>query len=104
MSRMKIKTGDNVRVIAGKDLGTEARVARVLPKRGKIIVEGVNTSKRHQRPTGQTMQGGIIDKDMPIDVSNVMIMCPECGPTRIGYRFDDDGTKVRICRKCDGEL
>ena len=101
---MKLKTGDTVMVIAGKDKGRESRIARVLPKRGKVIVEGVNTAKRHQRPTGQTMQGGIIDKDMPVDVSNVMIMCPECGPTRIGYRFDADGTKVRVCRKCGGEL
>ena len=104
MPRMKIKTGDMVRVIAGKDIGTEARVARVLPKHGKVIVEGVNTAKRHQRPTGQTMQGGIIDKDMPIDISNVMIVCPDCGPTRVGYRFDADGTKTRVCRKCGGEL
>ena len=104
MPKTKIKTGDMVRVIAGKDTGREARVARVLPQDGKVIVEGVSTAKRHQRPTGQTMQGGIIDKDMPIDISNVMIVCPDCGPTRIGYRFDDDGTKVRICRKCDTEL
>ena len=104
MPKMKIKTGDMVRVIAGKNLGVEARVARVMPDRGKVIVEGVNTAKRHQRPTGQTMQGGIIDKDMPIDVSNVMIVCPDCGPTRIGYRFDADGTKQRVCRKCDQEI
>ncbi len=101
---MKLKTGDTVMVIAGKDKGKESRIARVLPKRGKLIVEGVNTAKRHQRPTGQTMQGGIIDKDMPIDVSNVMIVCQECGPTRIAYRFDADGRKVRVCRKCGGEL
>jgi len=100
---MKLKAGDTVRVIAGKDKGTESRVARVLRKKNKIIVEGVATAKRHQRPAGQTMQGGIIDKDMPIDASNVMIMCPECGPTRIGARFDD-GRKYRICRKCGGDL
>ena len=101
---MKIKTGDTVRVIAGKDKGTEARVARVLRSKNKIIVEGVATAKRHSRPTGQTMQGGIIDKDMPIDASNVMIVCDECGPTRIGARFDDKGRKYRVCRKCGSDL
>ena len=101
---MKIKAGDTVRVIAGKDKGIESKVARVLTAKNKVIVEGVATAKRHQRPTGQTMQGGIIDKDMPIDVSNVMIVCPECGPTRIGARFDDDGRKHRVCRKCGSDL
>jgi large subunit ribosomal protein L24 len=101
---MKIKTGDTVRVMAGKDKGVESKVARVLNDKNKVIVEGVATAKRHQRPTGQTMQGGIIDKDMPIDVSNVMIVCPECGPTRIGARFDDDGRKYRVCRKCGSDL
>ena len=101
---MKLRTGDTVRVISGKDAGTESRIARVFPKKNKIIVEGVNTAKRHQRPTGQTMQGGIIDKDMPIDASNVMIVCAECGPTRIGARFDDQGRKYRVCRKCGSDL
>ena len=101
---MKLRAGDTVRVIAGKDKGTESRVARVLTGKNQVIVEGVATAKRHQRPTGQTMQGGIIDKDMPIDASNVMIVCDECGPTRIGYRFDEDGLKFRICRKCEKDL
>jgi large subunit ribosomal protein L24 len=101
---MKIKAGDTVRVIAGKDKGVESKVARVLRSKNKVIVEGVATAKRHQRPTGQTMQGGIIDKDMPIDVSNVMIVCPECGPTRIGARFDEEGRKYRVCRKCGSDL
>ncbi len=101
---MKLRAGDTVRVIAGKDKGTESRIARVLTSKNKVIVEGVATAKRHQRPTGQTMQGGIIDKDMPIDASNVMIVCPDCGPTKIGARFDDEGRKYRICRKCGGDL
>ncbi len=79
-------------------------MARVLDDKNKVIVEGVATAKRHQRPTGQTMQGGIIDKDMPIDVSNVQIVCPECGPTKIGARFDDEGRKYRVCRKCGSDL
>jgi large subunit ribosomal protein L24 len=101
---MKLRVGDTVRVVAGKDKGTESRIARVLNSKNKIIVEGVATAKRHQRPSGQTMQGGIIDKDMPIDASNVMIVCPDCGPTKIGARFDDEGRKYRTCRKCGGDL
>ncbi|MGH8935209.1 MAG: 50S ribosomal protein L24 [Acidimicrobiia bacterium] len=99
-----LRTGDTVKVIAGKDAGREARVVRVLPKQGKVIVEGVNTAKRHQRPRGQTMQGGIIDKDMPIDASNVMIVCSQCGPTRIAHRIDTHGVKYRICRRCGSDL
>jgi large subunit ribosomal protein L24 len=101
---MKIRSGDMVRVIAGKDKGTESKVAKVLDDRNMVIIEGVATAKRAQRPTGQTMQGGIIDKDMPINVSNVMIVCSECGPTKIGYRIDDEGNKHRVCRKCGSDL
>ena len=91
-------------VIAGKDKGTESKVARVLNESNKVIVEGVATAKRASAAHGQTMQGGIIDKDMPIDVSNVMIVCPECGPTKIGARVDDEGRKYRVCRKCGRDL
>lgn len=101
---MDLRNGDQVKVVTGKDKGKESRVAHVFPKTGKIIVEGVATARRHTRPRGQTMQGGIIDKDMPIDVSNVMIVCPECGPTRIGSRFDEEGRKYRVCRKCGSDL
>ena len=101
---MKLRSGDLVRVMTGKDAGKEAHIARIIPKRNRIIVEGVATAKRHERPRGQTMQGGIVDKDMPIDASNVMIICSKDGPTRIGYRVEDDGSKVRICVKCKEEL
>jgi large subunit ribosomal protein L24 len=101
---MQLRSGDQVKVISGKDKGRESRVAHVFPKKGKIIVEGVATSKRHTKPRGKTMQGGIVDKDMPIDVSNVMIVCPSCGPTRIGAKFDADGHKRRVCVKCGGDL
>ncbi len=91
-------------VIAGKDAGTESKIAKVFPEQNRIIVEGVATAKRHQRATGEANTGGIIDKDMSIDASNVMILCDECGPTKIGARFDDDGNKYRVCRKCGGDL
>jgi len=101
---MSLRKGDTVVVISGKDKGRQARVAVVMPKEGKVIVEGVATAKRHSKPRGRTMQGGIIDKDMPISISNVMIVCPSCGATRISARFDADGHKRRVCAKCGGDL
>jgi large subunit ribosomal protein L24 len=91
-------------VVSGKDKGKESRVAQVFPKDGKVIVEGVATARRHTKPRGQTMQGGIVDKDMPIDASNVMIVCPTDGATRIAHRLDADGHKRRVCAKCGGDL
>ena len=102
---MKLKKGDRVRVIAGKDLGKDGVIMRVLPDKNKVIVEGVNIAKKHQRPTRATMQGGIIDKDMPLHASNVALICSGCGKaTRLGYRFDDNGKKIRICRKCKADV
>lgn len=101
---MKIRKGDTVMVISGKDAGKESKVTKVFPDKGKILVEGVNTARRHTKPSGQTMQGGIIDRDMPIDASNVMIVCDKDGPTRVGYRVDDEGEKYRVCVKCGEEL
>ena len=101
---MKLKKGDRVKVIAGKDLGKDGVIMRVLPDKNKVIVEGVNIAKKHQRPTRATMQGGIIDKDMPIPVSNVALVCPACGkPSRVGYRVEG-GEKRRVCKKCDKDL
>jgi large subunit ribosomal protein L24 len=104
MAGMKIRKGDTVRVLTGKDRGKEGEVIRAIPERGKVIVAGVNIAKKHQRPLNATMQGGIIDKDMPIPVANVALLCGDCGPTRVGYRFDSDGTKVRVCKKCRKDL
>jgi large subunit ribosomal protein L24 len=102
---MKLRKGDRVRVIAGKDLGREGVIMRVLPERNRVIVEGVNVAKKHQRPQRATMQAGIIDRDMPLDASNVALVCGTCGgPTRIGYRFDANGKKVRVCAKCRGDI
>ena len=111
---MKLRKGDRVRVITGKDKGDEGVIMRVLPAqpgahgpkgRDRVIVEGVNVAKKHQRPVRATMQAGIIDKDMPLDASNVALVCGSCvGPTRIGYRFDTSGKKIRVCAKCRGDI
>lgn len=101
---MRLRKGDRVRVRSGKDRGREGEIMRVLPREGRVIVGGVNVAKRHTKPRGQTMQGGIIDKDMPVAASAVAILCRSCGPTRIGMRLGENGRKTRVCRKCGGEL
>jgi large subunit ribosomal protein L24 len=101
---VKLRKGDRVKVIAGKDVGKDGVIMRVIPEKNRVIVEGVNMAKKHQRPTRATMQAGIIDKDMPIDASNVALICGTCGATRVGFRFDDSGKKIRVCRKCRGDL
>ena len=94
---MKLKKGDTVRVITGKDKGKEGVIDRVLPKDGKVIITGVNTAARHQKARRANEQGGIIDRDMPIHVSNVMLV--HKGKTvRVGYRVEANGDKVRIAR------
>jgi len=77
---------------------------RALPGQDKVIVEGVNRVKKNQRQTRATMQGGIIDKDMPVPVSSVAVVCSTCGATRIGFRIDDQGRKLRVCKKCGSDL
>jgi large subunit ribosomal protein L24 len=100
----KLKKGDVVMVIAGKEKGKSGKILKLLPKKQRVIVEKINMIKRHQRPTAQMRQGGIIEKEGSIHVSNVMILCTKCSaPTRIGKRILEDGTKVRVCRKC-GEV
>ena len=102
---MRIKKGDQVIVLAGKDKGREGEISRVIPQRNAVIIEGVNEVKRHQKATSETMQGGIIDKTMPIDVSNVAILSPSDGkPTRVGYRFSDSGEKIRVCKRTGVDL
>lgn len=103
-TRIRLRKGDTVAVLSGKDVGKQGEIVRVIPRQNKVIVRGINTAKKHQKPTRQTMQGGIIDKDMPMHVSNVALVCPDCGPTRIGYEIDAEGGKSRVCRKCGREL
>ena len=99
-----IRKNDNVVVIAGKDRGKRGRVLRLVPGKNRLIVEGVNFVKKHTRPNpGQNVKGGIVERESPFHVSNVQLVCPECGAaTRIGRRLLGDGRMVRICRKCDG--
>lgn len=99
--KLQVKSGDKVQVIAGKDKGKVGKVLSVDPAAGRVIVEGVAVAKRHQRPTQQMPQGGIIEKEAAISSSNVMLVCPACGKTsRVGRSVLEDGTKVRVCKKC----
>jgi large subunit ribosomal protein L24 len=95
---MKLRKGDLVMVMTGKDKGTQGEIIRVLPKENKVIVAGANIAKRHLKPTKANTPGGIIDKDMPMDASNVMLV-HKGEPTRVGYRTLDDGSKVRIAKR-----
>ena len=95
---MKLRKGDPVIVITGKDKGKEGEISRVLPSANQVIVNGVNTAKRHQKARKQNEQAGIIDKDLPLDASNVAYL-HKGKPTRIGYRTEADGTKVRVARR-----
>ena len=103
--KMKIIKGDRVVVLSGKDKGSEGVVERAIPEAGKVIVDGVNIAKKHQAPTSGDQQGGIIDRAMPIDVSNVAVVSPKDGKaTRVGYKINADGTMVRFCKRTGAEL
>jgi large subunit ribosomal protein L24 len=100
----RIKKGDTVEVLSGNDWGLRGTVQRVLPKKDRVVVSGINTVKKHQRPMragrGQ-IQPGIIEFEAPIHISNVMLVCPQCDRrTRVGFTWQEDGRKVRVCKKC----
>ena len=95
---MKLRTDDEVIVISGKDKGKEGEVVRALPKDDKVVLTGVNTAKKHQKAQKQNQQAGIIDVDMPVHVSNVMLV-HKGKPTRVGYKIQDDGKKVRVAKR-----
>ena len=100
---MKIKKGDTVKIISGKDNGKEGKVLQVFPKKNLVLVEGVNIAKKHQKPQGQTMQGGVIDKSMPINISNVsLIVNKKSG--RVNYKFDKNGNKFRVLAQTGDEV
>lgn len=104
--KLKIKKGDTVEVISGRyeDKGKRGEVIKVMPKSGRVTVQGVSMRKKHQsqvQTQGRSFTPGIIEFEGPIDVSNVMVVCPKCDETtRIGVQFDEDGTKQRVCKKC----
>lgn len=101
---MKIRKGDRVRILSGKDRNKEGVVSAAFPATRKVIVEGHNTAKRHTKARSAEDPGGIVDKDMPMDASNVAVLSPEDGkPTRVGYKFDGD-RKVRICKRTGAEI
>jgi large subunit ribosomal protein L24 len=101
---MRLKKGDEVEVLSGKDRTKRGVIMRVIPKDNRVIVEGVNVAKKHQRQTKVRVRGGIIDKDMPINASTVALVCPRDGAVRTGYQIKDDGRKVRVCKRCGREL
>ncbi len=100
-SKTKLKKGDKVKILIGKDAGKEGKLLRVLPQKERIVVEGINMLKRHTKQRKQTQPGGIIEKEGPIHLSNVMLVCPSCNKvTRTGMEVLESGDKVRVCRKC----
>lgn len=104
-SKCHIKKDDKVKIIAGKDNGKVGKVLNVDRKKQRILVENANIVKRHSRPTAQNRQGGIIESEAPIHVSNVMLLCNKCvKPARIKMQRLDDGKKVRVCRKCNEQI
>ena len=106
MSKLSVKKNDQVLVTTGKDRGARGRVLRVLAEKGKAIVERVNMIKRHTRPNpNKGIQGGILEREAPIQISNLMVICPECGkPSRLGRKRLEDGRGVRVCKSCSANF
>ncbi len=101
----KIKRGDTVLVITGRDKGTMGTVKRVFPRKQRAIVENVRVVKKHQRARREGEISGIVEIEAPIHLSNLMLVCPHCHePTRVGFRFRDDGRKVRYCKRCKEDI
>jgi large subunit ribosomal protein L24 len=101
--KYKLRKEDQVQVVAGKDKGKQGKIIRIDREKGRAIVAGVNMVKKAQKKRKQTDRGGIIEIEAPIQVSNIMIVCRKCGPTRIGYKIEGDAKK-RVCRKCGEAL
>jgi large subunit ribosomal protein L24 len=104
-NKLRIKSGDTVVIISGEDKGKKGKVLTAYPTERRIIVQNANMIIRHTRPRKQGEQGGRIEKEAPIHVSNVMLICPKCSkPTRVGYAFDENGKKHRACKKCNKNI
>ncbi len=101
--KYKVKKGDQVQVMAGKDTGKTGRVLKIKRDSGRVLVEGLNMVKKARKPRAQGEKGAIVEIEAPIDISNVQVLCKKCGPTRVGIKVDGD-SKVRICRKCGETL
>ena len=103
LTKLNVKKGDTVVVLSGKDKGKQGKIIQALPKKAQVVVEDVNKVKRHSKPSLKTPQGGIISKEMPLNVCKVQLVCPACNkPTRIGHKTVD-GKNLRVCKKC-GEV
>jgi len=101
---MKIKQGDTIVVITGKDKGKKSKILRGFPSASKVLIEGVNVKKLHKRPKKEGEQGQVVEVPAPLNVSKVKLICPKCGkPTRIGYKVHEKN-KVRVCKKCQAEI
>lgn len=102
---LKIKKGDTVIVVTGKDKGKKGKVLSVNPERGFVVIEGVNILKKHVKPTQKNPKGGVITQEGGVHISNVKLICPSCGqPTRVGFKPKSEGVKVRVCKKCDSDI
>ena len=105
MTKLHVKKGDTVKVLSGKDKGKQGKILRAIPAKERVVVEGVNIVKKAQRPTQQNPQGGITTMEAPLNVSNVMLVCPKCNEaTRTGKRVNEASKKVRVCKKCGQDI
>ena len=105
MQHAHVRRGDTVAVIAGRERGKRGKVLHVLTDKGRVVVEHVNMIKKHQRPTQKLRQGGIIEREGPLALSNVLVVCPRCDkPSRTGVKILTDGRKVRTCRRCNESI
>ena len=103
-AKCKIRKNDQVMIVKGKEQGKTGRVIRVIPDKGHVLIEKLNMVKRHTKPSAKYKQGGIIEKEAPLAISNVMLLCDKCkGPVRVGRKVLEDGKRVRLCKKC-GEV
>ena len=102
---MKIRSNDTVVVLSGKDKGKKGKILVAMPKDGKVIVEGINVATCHTKPRKQGDNGGIVRKEIPIRADKVMLVCPKCEKgTRVGHKLLEDGSKVRVCKKCGATI
>lgn len=105
INKVHVKTGDTVVVLSGRERGKQGKVIAVSPKEGKVIIEGVNMVSKHVKPRKMGESGGIVKAEGAMYACKVQVVCPHCGqPTRIAHKFNDDGTKLRICKKCSKSL